>query len=175
MSDKTKTLTKGEEDIMKILWMLGKGTVNDILEHCDEPKPKYTTVATFLKLLEDKGFAGHTSTGKSNMYYPVVEQKEYAGSMLDSFFGGSLVQILHSERASSSTPSSESTAKSTLYSLHSSLTILWKCHRSQSVTAQILSLPSASSSSYAERNLPMLTASSTTLSTSMSVSRISSS
>ena len=83
---------------MKILWMLGKGTVNDILEHCDEPKPKYTTVATFLKLLEDKGFAGHTSTGKSNMYYPVVEQKEYAGSiagsMLDSFFGGSLVQML---------------------------------------------------------------------------------
>lgn len=98
MSDKTKTLTKGEEDIMKILWMLGKGTVNDILDHCDEPKPKYTTVATFLKLLEDKGFAGHTSTGKSNMYYPVVEQKKYAGSvagnMLDSFFGGSLVQML---------------------------------------------------------------------------------
>lgn len=98
MSDKTKTLTKGEEDVMKILWMLGKGTVNDILEHCDEPKPKYTTVATFLKLLEDKGYAGHTSTGKSNMYYPVVEQKEYAGSvagnMLDSFFGGSLVQML---------------------------------------------------------------------------------
>lgn len=97
MSDKTKTLTKGEEDVMKILWMLGKGTVNDILEHCDEPKPKYTTVATFLKLLEDKGFAGHTSTGKSNMYYPVVEQKKYAGSvagnMLDSFFGGSLVQM----------------------------------------------------------------------------------
>ena len=98
MSNKKKTLTKGEEDVMKILWMLGKGTVNDILEHCDEPKPKYTTVATFLKLLEDKGFAGHTSTGKSNMYYPVVEQKEYAGSvagnMLDSFFGGSLVQML---------------------------------------------------------------------------------
>ena len=98
MSDKAKTLTKGEEEVMKILWMLGKGTVNDILEHCDEPKPKYTTVATFLKLLEDKGFAGHTSTGKSNMYYPVVEQKEYAGSvagnMLDSFFGGSLVQML---------------------------------------------------------------------------------
>lgn len=98
MSEKTKTLTKGEEDVMKILWILGKGTVNDILEHCDEPKPKYTTVATFLKLLEDKGFAGHASTGKSNMYYPLIEQKEYAGSvagnMLDSFFGGSLIQML---------------------------------------------------------------------------------
>ncbi len=98
MSERTKSLTKGEEDVMKILWMLGKGTVNDILEHCAEPKPKYTTIATFLKLLEDKGFAGHASTGKSNMYYPLIEQKEYAGSvagnMLDSFFGGSLVQML---------------------------------------------------------------------------------
>lgn len=98
MAELTKTLTKGEEDIMKILWGLGKGTVNDILEHCDEPKPKYTTVATFLKLLEDKGFAGHISQGKSNMYYPVVEQKEYAGSvagnMIDSFFGGSVLQML---------------------------------------------------------------------------------
>lgn len=98
MAELTKTLTKGEEDIMKILWGLGKGTVNDILEHCCEPKPKYTTVATFLKLLEDKGFAGHISQGKSNMYYPLVEQKEYAGSvagnMIDSFFGGSVLQML---------------------------------------------------------------------------------
>lgn len=98
MAELTKTLTKGEEDIMKILWRLGKGTVNDVLEHCCEPKPKYTTVATFLKLLEDKGFAGHISQGKSNMYYPLVEQKEYAGSvagnMIDSFFGGSVLQML---------------------------------------------------------------------------------
>ena len=98
MAELTKTLTKGEEDIMKILWRLGKGTVNDILEHCSEPKPKYTTVATFLKLLEDKGFAGHISRGKSNMYYPLVEQKEYAGSVagnvIDSFFGGSVLQML---------------------------------------------------------------------------------
>lgn len=98
MAELTKTLTKGEEDIMKILWGLGKGTVNDVLEHCCEPKPKYTTVATFLKLLEDKGFAGHISQGKSNMYYPLVEQKEYAGSvagnMIDSFFGGSVLQML---------------------------------------------------------------------------------
>ncbi len=98
MAELTKTLTKGEEDIMKILWRLGKGTVNDILEHCSEPKPKYTTVATFLKLLEDKGYAGHVSQGKSNKYYPVIDQREYAGSVagniIDSFFGGSVLQML---------------------------------------------------------------------------------
>ena len=57
--DKKVSLTKGEEEVMQLLWDLGKGSVNDILERYGEEKPKYTTVATFLKLLEDKGFVGH--------------------------------------------------------------------------------------------------------------------
>ena len=91
--DKKVALTKGEEEVMQLLWELGKGTVNDILERYGDEKPKYTTVATFLKLLEDKGYAGHLQQGKSNMYYPLVEKAEYAGSVassvLDNFFGGS--------------------------------------------------------------------------------------
>lgn len=49
--DKKVSLTKGEEEVMQLLWDLGKGSVNDILERYGEEKPKYTTVATFLKLL----------------------------------------------------------------------------------------------------------------------------
>lgn len=83
---------------MQLLWDLGKGSVNDILERYGEEKPKYTTVATFLKLLEDKGFVGHLSQGKSNMYYPLVEKVEYAGSVannvLANFFGGSVMQMV---------------------------------------------------------------------------------
>ena len=96
--DNKITLTKGEEEVMQLLWELGKGTVNDILERYGQEKPKYTTVATFLKLLEDKGYVGHLQQGKSNMYYPLVEKAEYAGSvassMLDYFFGGSLMQMV---------------------------------------------------------------------------------
>lgn len=96
--DNKITLTKGEEEVMQLLWELGKGTVNDILERYGQEKPKYTTVATFLKLLEDKGYVGHLQQGKSNMYYPLVEKAEYAGSvassMLDNFFGGSLMQMV---------------------------------------------------------------------------------
>lgn len=96
--DNKVTLTKGEEEVMQLLWELGKGTVNDILERYGQEKPKYTTVATFLKLLEDKGYVGHLQQGKSNMYYPLVEKAEYAGSvassMLDNFFGGSLMQMV---------------------------------------------------------------------------------
>ena len=96
--DKKVNLTKGEEEVMQMLWSLGKGSVNDILERYTEDKPKYTTVATFLKLLEDKGYVGHLSQGKTNVYYPLVEKEEYAGTIADNvvanFFGGSFMQMV---------------------------------------------------------------------------------
>ncbi|MDE6375412.1 MAG: BlaI/MecI/CopY family transcriptional regulator, partial [Alistipes sp.] len=58
-------LTRGEEEIMQIIWQLGDAVVNEIIERMEEPRPKYTTVATFLKILENKGFLTHTSEGKS--------------------------------------------------------------------------------------------------------------
>ena len=53
---KQQTLTKGEMQVMNVLWELQKGAcVNDILTHYPEPKPAYTTIATFLKILTQKG------------------------------------------------------------------------------------------------------------------------
>jgi len=96
--EKKVNLTKGEEEVMQLLWDIGKGTVNDILEKYQENAPKYTTVATFLKLLEDKGYVGHLSKGKSNVYYPLVEKEAYAGTIANNivanFFGGSLMQMV---------------------------------------------------------------------------------
>lgn len=92
-------LTKGEEEVMQILWEIGSGTINDIIARMDEPKPKYTTVATFVKLLENKEFVGHTAHGKSFIYSPRVERESYAGrrldSMLSTYFGGSLSQLVN--------------------------------------------------------------------------------
>ena len=40
---KQQTLTKGEMQVMNVLWELQKGAcVNDILTHYPEPKPAYT-------------------------------------------------------------------------------------------------------------------------------------
>lgn len=99
MNEKQPTaLTRGEEEIMQILWRLGNAVVNDIIALTEEPHPKYTTVATFLKILENKGFVHHTSEGKSHRYWPAVSKEEYARSvmstMLDSYFDGSLVQLV---------------------------------------------------------------------------------
>ena len=81
-------LTKGEEEVMHILWELGKGTVNDIISRMPEPKPKYTTVATFIKILENKEF----------VYHPAVTKEVYArtivGNMLASYFDGSMSNMV---------------------------------------------------------------------------------
>lgn len=91
-------LTRSEEEIMQILWQLGDAVVNDIIARTEEPHPKYTTVATFLKILENKGYVGHTSEGKSHRYYPLIGKEEYArgvmSSMLTSYFDGSLAQMV---------------------------------------------------------------------------------
>ena len=91
-------LTRGEEEVMQILWELGSGSVNDIIARMKEPKPKYTTVATFVKILENKGFVGHEAKGKSFIYFPQVAREEYAKrhvtSMLSTYFGGSISQLV---------------------------------------------------------------------------------
>lgn len=91
-------LTRGEEEIMQILWQLGNGVVNEIIARTEEPHPKYTTVATFLKILENKGFVRHEAEGKSHRYYPVISREEYTrgvmSSMLTTYFDGSLAQLV---------------------------------------------------------------------------------
>lgn len=91
-------LTKGEEEVMQILWALGKATVNEIIGMMKEPKPKYTTVATFIKILENKGFIGHEAAGRGFRYYPLLEKSDYAGSvvnnLLSTYFDGSLSQMV---------------------------------------------------------------------------------
>ena len=93
-----QTLTRGEEEIMQVLWQLEQATVAQIIELLPEPKPKYTTVATFIKILENKGFAGHKVEGRSHTYFPSVAQDEYAAgvakSLLASYFNGSLSQMV---------------------------------------------------------------------------------
>ncbi len=98
MENKQPELTRGEEEIMQILWRLGDVVVNEIIAQTKEPRPKYTTVATFLKILENKGFVNHTPEGKSHRYYPAVSREEYArgvmSSVLSSYFDGSLAQMV---------------------------------------------------------------------------------
>lgn len=80
-----KPLTKAEEDIMQVLWKLGKAFVKDIVDDMPEPKPHYNTVSTIIKILADKGVVGYESLGKANRYYPLVNKDEYSRKSMKQF------------------------------------------------------------------------------------------
>jgi BlaI family transcriptional regulator, penicillinase repressor len=79
-------LTRAEEQVMQILWKLEKGFIKDILEYFEEPIPAYTTVATFMKILEKKGFVSHESIGNAHKFYPLISKEEYSKTHLNSIF-----------------------------------------------------------------------------------------
>lgn len=93
-----KELTKAEEQVMQILWKLGKGMVNDILSQMDEPKPAYNTVSTIVRILEKKGFVGYRAYGKTHEYFPIVDKKTYTRfffkTFLGNYFGGSFSSLV---------------------------------------------------------------------------------
>jgi BlaI family transcriptional regulator, penicillinase repressor len=83
-----KELTRAEEQVMQILWKLGKGFVKDVVEEFDEPKPAYNTVSTIIRILETKGFIDHTAYGKTYEYFPTISRDEYKRKTLKTFVGG---------------------------------------------------------------------------------------
>lgn len=88
-----KELTKAEEQVMQILWKLGKGFLKDILESYPQPKPAYTTVSTVIRVLVKKQFIGFKTYGKINEYYPLISKSDHFKSKLKpiitNYFDGS--------------------------------------------------------------------------------------
>ena len=76
---------------MNILWSLPdqQGFIQDIIDRYPEPKPAYTTVLTFMKILTDKGFVKPERIGKANRFSPLVSKEDYT-----YFFGGSFTSLV---------------------------------------------------------------------------------
>jgi predicted transcriptional regulator len=93
-----KPLTKAEEQVMMALWKLGKGFLKDILEQTPEPKPHSNTVATLLKILQEKGFVQVDVQGRNNCYKPRISKTEYgrksANQLLKGYFEGSPSKLI---------------------------------------------------------------------------------
>ena len=97
------TLTKAEMEIMNIIWDFNKDgvTVRDVLEKSVEPKPAYTTVATFMKILTQKKFLNaskRAGDGKTLFFSPTISRDEYRSRVMDevkdNFFGGSFSSLV---------------------------------------------------------------------------------
>ena len=100
MKEKKKQLTKAETQVMNILWSLPeqKGFIQDIIDRSPDPKPAYTTILTFMKILTDKGFVKPEKVGKANQFTPLVSKDDYTYSFIndvkDTFFGGSFASLV---------------------------------------------------------------------------------
>jgi BlaI family penicillinase repressor len=70
-------LAKREEQIMQACWHLGKAFIKEIIAELPDPKPHYNSVATMVRILEEKGFLGHETLGNTFQYYPVVSKEQY--------------------------------------------------------------------------------------------------
>jgi BlaI family penicillinase repressor len=93
-----RTLTRAEEEIMRILWQLEKAFVKDILAEMPEPKPAYNTVSTIIRILEKKKVVGYTAYGKTHEYFPRITEEEYKRfeiqNLMVNYFDNSLPNLV---------------------------------------------------------------------------------
>ena len=70
-------LAKREEQIMQVFWTLEKAFIKEIIPELPDPKPHYNSVATMVKILEDKGFLTHETFGNIYRYHPIISRDDY--------------------------------------------------------------------------------------------------
>ena len=70
-------LAKREEQIMNVFWDLGNAFIKEVIPHLPDPKPHYNSVATLVKILEEKGFLDHEAVGNVYRYFPLVKKEDY--------------------------------------------------------------------------------------------------
>src|SRR5262245_37360034 len=82
---------------MSVLWDIESGTVADVRERLPDDLA-YTTVLTVLRILEQKGYVGHTDEGRTHRYRPLVRREVAVRSALrrlaEKVFDGSSELLL---------------------------------------------------------------------------------
>jgi BlaI family transcriptional regulator, penicillinase repressor len=95
------TLTEAELRIMNVLWEMGSGTVQQVLDSITKtpaPALAYNSVLTTIRVLERKGYLKHLKDGRAHVYTPLVGQQEAKRSeirhLVSRFFKNSREQLV---------------------------------------------------------------------------------
>ena len=97
---KAKELTERELEIMHVFWELGEETAQQVRQELavDGRNLAYTTVATLVKILVEKGFVEQTTDTRPFTYKPIRSFKDVSanlvGDLVNRVFGGSREQLL---------------------------------------------------------------------------------
>ena len=87
------SLTRRELDVMSVLWRRGRATVAEVRDDLADDLA-YPTVQTMLRVLEGKGYVGHTVDGRAFRFHALVEQDQAA----DSALGRLVAKVYHGSR-----------------------------------------------------------------------------
>lgn len=95
-SKEIRRLPESELEIMQIIWHeaapVSRMTIESVLHRTHPLAP--TTILTLLTRLCDKGFLSLRKEGRTNLYEPLITEKEYLAvesrSFLDRLFHGSV-------------------------------------------------------------------------------------
>ena len=73
-----RMLTETELELISILWRLGEGSVNDVIELLPKDRDlAYTSVSTILRILEQKKFLKTRKEGRGHVYIPILKKEDY--------------------------------------------------------------------------------------------------
>ena len=79
----TRGLATREQQIMEVVYRLGKASVGEVREQLPDP-PSYSAVRTMLGHLEGKGFVRRDRSGVKHLYSSVTSKKTASRSALRS-------------------------------------------------------------------------------------------
>lgn len=78
-----RQLTEVELELMQIVWQLGEGTIRDVFEALPKGRDlAYTTVATMIKILEQKGAVKCHKGERAILVKPRIQKAEYESASL---------------------------------------------------------------------------------------------
>ncbi len=97
---RAKELTERELEIMQVFWSDGEASATEVRDALESNGRSlaYTTVATLIRILSEKGFLQQTHDERPFRFAPTRSFEEVSGNMLGDLmqrvFGGSREQLL---------------------------------------------------------------------------------
>jgi len=97
MTNKIRSLSRREREMMDIIFRAGKATASEVMEAMTN-RPSYSAVRATLRVLEQKGLLRHEDDGTRYVYRPTLNRDKARQSALDhvmaTFFDGSVANVV---------------------------------------------------------------------------------
>ena len=92
-------LSKSELRIARTIWQLGHATVGQVFQALpDDVEIDYSTVQTYIRRLEQKGYIRSSRTGRNKTYSPKVQPRrvirETVDDLMERLFDGEVIPLM---------------------------------------------------------------------------------